>query len=152
MLNNILKNQIHQACIDHVSKSLEIYQKGIQDAQSGLQSESKSTAGDKHETGRAMLQLEAEKLGAQYQETLKMFNFIKQLNPNDSHQVIQLGSLIKTNLGLFYICSGIGSLQVEGHNIFVLSPIAPLSKVLLNKTLNDSFTFNGKTILVTSII
>lgn len=152
MLSNILKTQIHQACIDHVNKSLQIYQKGIQDAQSGLQSESKSSAGDKHETGRAMLQLEAEKLGAQYQDILKMLNFIKQLNPNDTHKVIQLGSLIKTNLGLFYICSGIGSLQVDNQNIFVLSPVAPLSKVLLNKTQNDSFTFNGKTIVVNSII
>lgn len=146
------KKTIHQACIDHVSKSVDVYQKGIQDAQHGLQSESKSSAGDKHETGRAMLQLEAEKLGAQYQTTLSTLNFIKQLTPTEHNNAIQLGSLVETTIGLFYICSGIGSIDVNNKHIFVLSPIAPLSKMLISKTENDCFTFNRKTISIKSII
>jgi len=152
MLSLQNKIEIHQACILHVSKSLDIYQKGIKDAQNGLQSESKSSAGDKHETGRAMLQLEAEKFGHQYKDTLSTLNFIKQLNLSEEHTKIQLGSLIETNIGLFYICSGIGSIKVNNQNIFVLSPIAPLSKILNSKTENDSFTFNRKTISIKSIV
>jgi len=152
MLNLSFKKNVHQACLNHVEKSLAIYQKGIQDAQHGLQSESKSSAGDKHETGRAMLQLEAEKLGAQYQTTLKTFHFIKQLNCTEIHDTIQLGSLIETNIGLFYICSGLGSIPLEGAKLFVLSPLAPLSKVLLNKKANNQFAFNRKTVLIKSIV
>lgn len=152
MLNQQFKQNVHQACLNHIEKSLQVYQAGIKDAQEGLQSESKSSAGDKHETGRAMLQLEAEKLGAQYQERLKTYNFVKQLNIKEIHHQIKLGSLIKTNLGLFYICSGIGSIAVDDQNIFVLSPIAPLSKMLLSKKKDDSITFNRKTISIQSII
>lgn len=152
MLNLASKKTVHQACLNHVSKSLSIYQKGIEDAQHGLQSESKSSAGDKHETGRAMLQLEAEKLGAQYQTTLKSLNFIKQLDYTTPHQVVQLGSLVETNMGLFYICSGLGSIQVENTKLFVISPMAPLSKILINKAVNDQFTFNGKPITIKSLI
>ena len=44
----------------------------MQSNQEALDSESKSSAGDKHETGRAMLQLEMEKAGQQLQEVEKM--------------------------------------------------------------------------------
>lgn len=152
MLNLSYKKDIHQACISHVNKSLSIYQKGIKDAQQGLQSESKSSAGDKHETGRAMLQLEAEKLGAQYQITLNTLNFIKQLDIIDTHHKIQLGSLIETTIGLFYICSGIGAIELNGIKIFVLSPVAPLSKVLMNKKVEDRIIFNNRSISIQSII
>ncbi len=152
MLNLHDKLLVHKACLDHVNKSLDVYQKGIKDAQNGLQSESKSSAGDKHETGRAMLQLEAEKLGAQYQETLKTYSFIKQLNHTEQHTTIELGSLIETNIGLFYICSGIGLIQALNKNVFVLSPIAPLSKTLISKRVQDTFTFNRKNISIISVI
>ena len=66
------KSSVHKLSIKHVEDTIEVYKKGILDAQNGLQSESKSSAGDKHETGRAMLQLEAEKLGKQLQESLTL--------------------------------------------------------------------------------
>ena len=99
-----------------------------------------------------MLQLEAEKLGNQYRETLSTLNFIKQLKHDEANHAVQLGSLVETNIGLFYICSGIGAINVGGRNIFILSPIAPLAKLLHSKTLNESFTFNRRTIQIKSII
>lgn len=149
-LNDKLK--IHELCLNHLEVSAQVYLKNIKDAQRGLSSESKSSAGDKHETGRAMLQLEAEKLGAQYQEILKVINFHKQLVVEEDHTHIKLGSLVKTNIGLFYLTTGLGSIKDENYSIFNLSIKAPISKLLLGKKAEEQFVFNNKTIKIISLI
>ena len=58
-----IKEALHASCVGFVEDRLETIQKTIQDIQMSLTSETKSSAGDKHETGRAMLQLEREKAG-----------------------------------------------------------------------------------------
>lgn len=146
------KKHIHNLCLEHLETSANVYLKNIKDAQTGLSSESKSSAGDKHETGRAMLQLEAEKLGAQYQEILKVINFHKQLDIKVDSTEVKLGSLVKTNIGLFYLTTGLGSIKDKEYSFFNLSMNAPISKTLLGKKVNDQFQFNNKSINIISIL
>ena len=56
-----LKEQLYNHCLEIVEKRFEMIQTIITGIQQSLLSETKSTAGDKHETGRAMAQLEQEK-------------------------------------------------------------------------------------------
>ena len=51
-----IKQQLYKKCQDFLNQRLETIQNTILDIQNALQSETKSSAGDKHETGRAMLQ------------------------------------------------------------------------------------------------
>lgn len=146
------KQNIHQLCINQLQSSANVYLKNIKDAQEGLTSESKSSAGDKHETGRAMLQLEAEKLGAQYQDILKTIHFHKQLQIEENSTQIGLGSLIETNLGVFYITTGLGKIMYKDISIFNLSLKAPISIGLIGKKGGDNFQFNSKTITILSIV
>ena len=60
-----LKESLFQQCEDFVNTRLQTIQIIISSHQKALSSETKSSAGDKHETGRAMLQLEMEKAGQQ---------------------------------------------------------------------------------------
>ena len=55
------KQKLFNACKEFVQDKLSTIEKTIQSNKSALNSETKSSAGDKHETGRAMLQLEMEK-------------------------------------------------------------------------------------------
>ncbi|MDO6425302.1 hypothetical protein, partial [Saccharophagus degradans] len=73
----------------------------IQDYQEDLNSETKSSAGDKHETGRAMLQLEMEKLGQQYQTVLTQKNVLQKIDVSVKKKA-QVGSLVGTTSGLNY--------------------------------------------------
>ncbi|MBL4643926.1 MAG: 3-oxoacyl-ACP synthase, partial [Flavobacteriaceae bacterium] len=78
-----LKQELYNQCEDFVHKRLQTIQDIITSNQKALQSETKSSAGDKHETGRAMLQLEMEKAGQQLsgitlmKETLAKINVSK---------------------------------------------------------------------------
>ena len=55
----------HKECSAALEKKIEILEQQKKSLQKDLTSEIKSSAGDKHETGRAMIQLELEKLGNQ---------------------------------------------------------------------------------------
>ena len=57
-----IKKQLFSECQNFVNSKLEAIHRTIEGLQNSLTSETKSTAGDKHETGRAMAQLEQEKI------------------------------------------------------------------------------------------
>jgi len=65
------KNALFNACLEFVDSRLNAITHTINEIQVSLTSETKSSAGDKHETGRAMLQLEREKAGNQLAEIKK---------------------------------------------------------------------------------
>ena len=66
-----IKESLLHFCQDYVRQKQEVLKKRGASLQESLNSETKSSAGDKHETGRAMVQLEQEKLGQQLQEIEK---------------------------------------------------------------------------------
>ena len=70
-----LKQQLYQYCWTFIEDRFKTIQNNIEELQKALNSETKSSAGDKHETGRAMLQLDREKLGLQLAEINKIKKF-----------------------------------------------------------------------------
>ena len=94
------------------------------------QNDTKSSMGDKYETGRAMIQLELEKIPFKTNEQQRnAFNSPK-INPKLKTETIQSGSLIKTNHGWLFISIGIGKVRLENNaEVIVLSPISPLENV-----------------------
>ena len=77
-----LKEELYKACKEHIEKREETITKTIRSHQNSLQSETKSSAGDKHETGRAMLQLEMEKAGQQLSEVDQMKTCLLYTSPS----------------------------------------------------------------------
>ena len=69
-----VKRELFKHCEVFVSKRLKTVEEIISSNQNALQSETKSSAGDKHETGRAMLQLEMEKASQQLSGINQMKN------------------------------------------------------------------------------
>lgn len=116
----------------------------LNDAQEAANNETKSSAGDKHETGRAMAQLETEKLTTQLTEALKIEQTLQQINPNIVNQQISLGALVITNNGDFYLAAGLGKIEIDNTLYFVISTAAPVGQKLIGLTKNNSFTFNDK--------
>ena len=147
-----LKKNLFLKCKNLVEQKITAIKDSLIQIQEAANNETKSSAGDKHETGRAMAQLETEKLSAQLAEVLKTEQVLTQINPNSKHQLIGLGSLVITNYGKFYISISIGKVEVNNEIYFAISSISPIGKLLLQKTENDSFIFNGRTYLIEHII
>ena len=74
----------------------------INDLEASKNSESKSTAGDKHEVGRAMAQNELDNLKKRFAELKGNLATLTQLDLSKSEQV-KSGSLVKTKTAIFIL-------------------------------------------------
>lgn len=144
MKNSSLKIKVHQHCVLLAQQKIKELNSILNDAQEAANNETKSSAGDKHETGRAMAQLETEKLTTQLTEALKIEQTLQQINPNIVNQQISLGALVITNNGNFYLAAGLGKIEIDNTLYFVISTAAPVGQKLIGLTKNNSFTFNDK--------
>ena len=145
-MGNHFKLRLYQALIQEVEQRAQNLQDSLADALDSTANETKSTAGDKHETGRAMAQLEQEKIGSQIAEITKLKEILFRIQPDKSHSKVELGSLVTTSNGLFFISIGIGAFQFEGTSIFCITPMAPVCQLLLGKQAGEEVEWQGKKI------
>ena len=146
------KDTLNQFCKNYIEERIARIQKNIQDVQIALSSETKNSAGDKHETGRAMLQLEREKLGQQLAEAEKTKQVLLKVPSKLDTSVISLGSLVKTSKANYYLAISAGEYKSDGQIIFCISAGTPIGQLLMGKTIGNSVVFNGNTIEVLEII
>jgi transcription elongation GreA/GreB family factor len=123
----------------------------MQDLVSEAENDSKSSAGDKHETGRAMMQLAQEQLSKQLQDAELKRNTLNRIDACSQHTVISEGSLVYTDEAIYFISAPIGKIQFEGMEVFVISSQSPLGKVLIGKNAGESLTLNNRTIYISRL-
>ena len=129
------KKIVFEHCTGFVNNRLELLTQEIAKINESLLSETKSSAGDKHETGRAMLQLEREKLGKQLQQVEQMQLVLNRLAADSpATQKIALGSLVQTDKAFYYISVSAGQVTIEGKVVFCISVGTPIGKLLLGKS------------------
>lgn len=136
------KQHIINACKSHLENKIHSLNSIIKEVSESSNAESKSSAGDKHETSKAMIQLEIEKLGTQLKEAELQLAEFEKINFNKSFQNVEQGSLVQTNKGYFLIASSIGKIEVEGKTIFVISAKSPLALKLMGSKQKDIVMFN----------
>lgn len=146
-----MKQEIHQLCLQKLESNIQQLEKAIADIQSAANQETKSSAGDKYETGRAMMQQEKDKLSARLATNLNQLSQLKQLKPALSKEQVENGSLVQTNEGLFYFAAAIGKLQLGGKKCFVISLDSPLAKALWHKKKGEIIDFQGRKIRIVEI-
>ena len=128
-----------------LNKKISNLKKEINSLKESQKNDSKSSMGDKYETGRAMIQLELEKYHSRLGNNNEMLSNLLKINPYLKPKTIQSGSLIQTNYGWFFISIGIGKVTLENNaEVIVLSPVAPLGRMFLNKEKNDCFSFQDR--------
>ncbi len=148
----ITKQHLYTKCQDVLNSRLAVLQQKISDIQNDLQSETKSTAGDKHETGRAMLQLEREKAGQQLSDIQKQFELLRKINPETKKDIVALGSVVYTSQANYFIAVSIGELKLKEQSYYAISPATPIAKLLMGKVTGDNIVFRNHKITITQII
>jgi transcription elongation GreA/GreB family factor len=145
------KELLFNLCKDFVNKRLKTVQDIISSNQKALQSETKSSAGDKHETGRAMLQLEMEKASQQLEGISIMNQILSKVDISKTSKIAHLGSVIITNKANYFLSISAGQLSVENNTYFAISISSPIGKLLLGKKENEEVLFNGNLIKIKEI-
>jgi transcription elongation GreA/GreB family factor len=145
-----VKEKIVKALLAEFSAKADDLQNEIQSLEASRNNESKSTAGDKHEVGRAMAQTELDTMEKRLATLKEQANTIKNL-PLDLQNKVGRGSLVETSNGLYFLAVGFGKVEVGGKSYFVISPAAPIGQAMLGKKAGDQFEFRGQNMAVRTI-
>ncbi|WP_336127461.1 3-oxoacyl-ACP synthase [Mesoflavibacter sp. CH_XMU1422-2] len=147
-----IKTQLLQLCTTSLDTRLQSVLAVIEDIKQSLQSETKSSAGDKHETGRAMLQLEREKAGHQLAEIEKTKQILSKINTESTYKNIGLGSVVYTTTSNYFISISAGELKVEDDTFYAISANTPIGQLLLGKSVGDVINFRNLEFKITKVL
>ena len=148
----IFKQQLYNQCLEFVDNRLQTIENTIQEIQISLTSETKSSAGDKHETGRAMLQLEREKAGNQLAEIQKTKELLSKVNISNTFKTIGLGSVVYTSKSNYYIAISAGELKVNNDIFYAISSNTPIGQLLMGKNVGDIIKFREQEFKIKTVL
>lgn len=137
-----IKERAYEYCQIFVDQRIARIQDQITSIQQAFRSETKSSAGDKHETGRAMLQLEREKLGQQLAIAEEMKLVLAKVNIHNKEERVGLGSWVQTTEAAYFLAISAGEYKAEG--VYCISVKTPIGQLVLGKKRGDTFMFQGK--------
>ena len=128
-----IKEELYNACQAFVAEKRSNVHDIMLSNQTALENESKSSAGDKHETGRAMLHLEMEKASQQIAVVDKMQEVMEKIDFSKTSDHVKLGSLIITDTGNYYLSISAGLIRIGNEDYFAISPSSPIGNLFLGK-------------------
>jgi transcription elongation GreA/GreB family factor len=148
---NELKQELFKQCLNYVQCRMEAAQQAIEAAQAAARDDTKSSAGDKYETGRAMMQQETNRNMAQLTEANKLKVILNKISPSTILNKADAGSVVVTNHGSFYIAIGAGTLVVDDETYFAVSLNSPIGQKLTGLTDGQTFELNKKAYVVKNV-
>jgi transcription elongation GreA/GreB family factor len=146
-----IKQALHNGCVLFTQNRLDTINKTISELQESLTSETKSSAGDKHETGRAMVQLEREKAGHQLAQIQRVNQLLAKISTEKTSKIIGLGSVVYTTKSNYYIAISAGELEVYTQKFYAIAANTPIAQLLLGKTIGDDIVFRAQNFSITNV-
>ena len=117
----------------------------MQEAQEAANEETKGAVGDKHETGRAMMQIERDKHARALADALEQKKILDQVTVSvHDADTISMGCLVKTNANNFFISIGAGKIETEIGVVYAIAPLSPVGQLLMGKAKGDHIAFNNQ--------
>ena len=147
-----LKSAVFTHCDSFLRQKANDYLAQDQSLLEALDSEGKSSAGDKHETGRAMIQLEREKLAQQRERNDQDLKTLGSLKKRATSAQIAPGALVHTSLASYFLAVPADAFFHHPKNIYCISPQSPIGQLLLGKKTGESFTFRGNEIEILEVV
>lgn len=145
------KTSLKKTGLLRIEERIAITKKAIANAQEAANSEDKSSAGDKYETGRAMGHLEKDMYAQQQAENMLELERLQRVNTAIICSSIQTGAFVKCTDQSFFLAAGLGKQVIDGELVYFLSPLAPLAKQLTGKNAGDSFVFNKVNVIIQEV-
>ena len=138
------KELIYKTIKSEISSRVKEIHKALSNQKESLNTASESSAGDKHNTSRAMMHIEEEKLGKQLAQLIQLNKVLIKVNPKKNFDQITLGSFVETNNGALYIAVPLGKSSLKNKEIMCISLASPIGQALQGKKAGESVQFNGQ--------
>ncbi|QDH79255.1 hypothetical protein FKX85_09510 [Echinicola soli] len=142
---SLTKKEVYQVLHTLLAEKQKEIVSSIEQLKQSAAEDTKSSAGDKYETGREMVRQEINKAELMHSEYCVQMDLLRSIDPNEEHEKVRPGSLVSTDRAVMFIAIGFGKIEVNGQVVFVISPQAPLARLMMDKATGESLTFNGAT-------
>lgn len=145
------KKALHAKCLEFVRQRIKNAEEAIVSAQESANEETKSSSGDKYETGRAMMQQEIENLSVQLAEARKLEEILINISPTMIHKEVEKGALVITSMGKYYISVSAGRVSLDGEDYFAITPASPIGQAMAEMKEGDEFEWNNKKVKIETV-
>jgi transcription elongation GreA/GreB family factor len=146
-----LKSKVVEVCLAQLNERKARLIHELEQLKLSAEQDTKSSMGDKYETGREMINLEKGKISEQLTQVNQMLDMIRSVDPNKRLTRPGLGALIKTEMAHYFIAVGLGQISVNDQAVFVISMASPIGRIILDKSVGDTFEMAGKTLRLLEI-
>jgi hypothetical protein len=146
------KKNLKEKCILLIQERMDTLRLAMEQAQTAANEETKSSAGDKYETSRAMGHLEKDMYARQLNETGKELASLMGIDCSVKKSSVLPGSFVRCTGISYFILAGIGKITYNGEIIYVISPNAPVAKLLIGKNTGDTVTINTNPVQIIEIL
>lgn len=146
-----MKQQIIQHYNHYLNDRINSLREMIVDLTEDSLNDAKGSAGDKHETGLAMMHLEQEKLNRKLLEVLDTQNKFLKIDYSIVSKQVILGSLIEANDTFFLMAVALPKIEMDGKPVFGMSPQSPLGAMFMGKKVQEIIIFNNVNYKIGSI-
>lgn len=114
-------------------------------------SDTKSSAGDKHEVGRAMVQQELDQLEGRLAGVLSMQQELARVPLDRTYERVGFGSLVRTDQGRYFLAIPLGLVELGSESCYAVSVASPIGQALMNRSVDEVIAFNGKRMAIAAI-
>jgi len=137
------KENILKVCQSILLKQKESLLNAQKEIEESMLSETKSSLGDKHETARAKMQTEQEKLSKQQSDLNKLIALLGRIDPFHLSKNCDFGALVFTDKTTFFLAVGLGKIEIDNQQLMVISTHSPIAQLMIDLKVNDTYEFNG---------
>ena len=137
-MSSAIKSKIYEFLLQQAVKRIDLADSMMKSIVESRDGDTKSSAGDKYETGRAMMHIEQEKIESRRAQAQKEEAVIKQLLSKEKSEEISQGSLVITDRENYLVALGIGKVTIDSADVFVVSNDSPVGNLLIGKRVGQS--------------
>ena len=146
------KNDIFAALESHLQAAVKEGESHLSSLQDALASEAKSTAGDKHETGRAMIHQEMRQVNDTLQRSQSALQELTRLSQNTTTPVrVAAGVLVETTGPWVLVGLPFGKLSLDEGLVLGVSVEAPLAQAWHGAQVGDEVRFGPNTLQLVTL-
>jgi len=147
-----LKEKLYILCGEYIKSREAEIRKTIAEAQEAANDDTKSSAGDKFETGRERMQQEIDLNLVRLNELNKLKQTLERIIPGQKSATVLPGSVVRTNNGNYYVSISAGALKVDNIVYYAISAASPIGEKLAGLSKGNEFNFNGKKYIIEGVI
>lgn len=141
-----------EATKDFLVQKIKVIEEALKDTQASSNTETKSSAGDKHETSRAMAHIENERLAGQLTVLQDQLEVLFKINPDIESNKVNFGSVVICEKSVFFISVGIGKIQSKNTSFFAIATNTPVGLNLFEKKVGEQIKVGNNIDLIQKIL